>query len=132
MRIEKHMENLRESIEVIEECVKIGRLTERQRTIGFHTSVGSVELLEVYLHKKNLIDPGMQLKHDWFDSKKKVESKLPFDFPNKDKVISLITKIENRRNILCYGAPQEKKIVIETIQLFQELRKTLEEMGVSL
>lgn len=130
MKVEKHMIKLKESIEVLEEYVKEGKLIERQRSIGFHTSAASVDLLEIYLHKNNLIDPGMQLKHDWFASKNKVESKLPFNFKNKKKIIDTIMKIEKKRNILCYGAPQKKKIITENIRLFQKLRKIFEKMGV--
>lgn len=57
MRIEDHKNNIRESIDVIEECIQKGTLTQRQRTIGFHCSAAGIDMLEVLLHKKNLIDP---------------------------------------------------------------------------
>lgn len=130
INIEKHLANLKESTDVIHECIQRGNLVERQRTIGFHTSVASVDLLEIYLHKEKLIDPGMQLKHDWFASKNKIESKLPFEFHNKDKILNIMFGIENKRNLLCYGAPQKKEIVIEVITIFQELKNILKSMGV--
>ena len=130
MNIEKHLSNLKESIDVINECIQRGNLIERQRTIGFHTSVACVDLLEIYLHKENLIDPGMQLKHDWFASKNKIESKLPFEFQKKDEILNIMHNIETKRNILCYGAPQTKDTIIEIITLFQKLRKIMKSMGV--
>ncbi len=130
MKIEKHMKNLKESTDVLEECIKRGDLVGRQRTIGFHTSAASVDLLEIFLHQKNLIDPGVQLKHDWFGSKKKLESKIPFSFPKKTEIVELMAEIENKRNILCYGVPLEKETIKESILLFQKLRKIFEELGV--
>ena len=70
MRIEDHLRNINESLEVIKECIQKGIL-ERQRSIGFHTSVASVEMLEVFLHKENLLNPGATLKHEWFSSVRK-------------------------------------------------------------
>lgn len=130
MKIEKHLKNLKESIDVLEECIKKRDLTERQRTIGFHISAVSVDLLEIYLHKKNLIGPGMQIKHDWFTSKKKIESRIPFTFPNKAEILELMTEIENKRNMFCYGVPQEKETIKEAIFLFQKLKKNFEQLGV--
>jgi hypothetical protein len=130
MKIEKHMTNLKESLEILEECIQKGMYVERQRTIGFHCSVAAVDMLEIYLHKSRLIDPGKQLKHDWFLSERKAEEKLGFDFPDRKKIIGIIVNIESKRDLLCYGAPQEKEAVKGVILKFNELRKLLEKMEV--
>ncbi|MBI4142218.1 hypothetical protein HY484_04795, partial [Candidatus Woesearchaeota archaeon] len=102
MNINSHLENLKESIQEIQNAVRSG-LKDKQRTIGFHTSAGAIDMLEIILHEKNLIDPGAIIKHEWFNSAKKVQEKLPFDFPEKRDIVELICKIENLRNTLCYG-----------------------------
>ena len=105
MKIEDHNRNIRESLEVIHECIQKG-IQERQRTIGFNASVAATEMLEVYLHKQNLINPGTILKHEWFTSERKAYEKLSFDFPEKEAIIKILVEIESKRNILCYGKPQ--------------------------
>lgn len=126
MNIEVHQKNLKESIDIVEECIQKGILSKRQRTIGFHCSVAAIDMLEIFLHENNLIQPGMQIKHDWFTSKKRVEERLPFDFPKKGRITSLIIDIEEARNLLCYGKPQPEKTIMNVISKFNELRKELE------
>lgn len=63
MKIESHLKSLRESFELIDESIEKG-LLERQRTIGFHTSAACADMLELLLHKKNLIDSGFIVKHE--------------------------------------------------------------------
>lgn len=130
MKIDVHFKNLRESLEVIEECVQKKLLAERQRNIGFNTSAAMVDMLEILLHKKNLIEPGAQIKHEWFASDNKIKEKLVFDFPNKAKIVSLMRSIESKRNMLCYGKPQPEKIIEEVLSEFQELKRVFEELGV--
>ncbi len=129
MKVEKHLVNIKESLDILKECIQKGLYVERQRTIGFHCSVAAVDMVEVYLHKNNLIEPGRQLKHDWFTSNRRAQQRLDFDFPDKEKIIRLMTSIEAKRDLLCYGAPQEKEIVKDVISSFNELRNLLEKMG---
>ena len=129
MKIENHIKRLNESIQLIQESIEKG-IEERQRTIGFNTSAGSADLLEILLHKKSLIDPGFMLKHEWFKSKNILKEKLNFDFPKKDKIIDLMYKIEEKRNILCYGSPQKEEIIRETIDNFNKLKEIFKELGV--
>ena len=84
MKAEDHLRNIKESLEVIEESIQKG-IQERQRNIGFNTSVAAAEMLEVYLHKKDLINPGISIKHEWFNSIKNAKERLNFDFENKEK-----------------------------------------------
>lgn len=121
MKIESHLENLKESIREIEESITKG-LSKKQRTLGFHTSAAAIDILEVILHKDNLIDPGFVIKHEWFNSKRKIEEKFSFDFSHKKEVIKLITDIESIRNNLCYGKRQDEKTLEKLIQDFNKLK----------
>ena len=131
MNIEKHYERLGESLEVLDESISKD-IIRRQRTIGFNCSVASSDMLEIYLHEKNLIDPGFLIKHEWFKSKNKIKEKFPFDFENKEKILFIIEKIEDKRNSLCYGSPKEEKIVREVIENFNKLKRLFNEMGVKI
>jgi len=122
MKIESHLENLNESIREIEEAVKFG-LTEKQRTLGFHTSAASIDILEIILHKENKIDPGFILKHDWFNADRKIKEKIPFDFSRKEEIISLIKSIENSRNNFCYGKRQSEESLETLIKTFNKLKE---------
>jgi hypothetical protein len=86
-------------------------------------------MLEILLHKKSLIDPGFVVKHDWFDSKKKIEEKFPFDFPNKKEIFELMFRIESKRNLLCYGKPQKEEVILELLQEFNKLKEKFKEAG---
>jgi len=128
MKVEDHLRNIKESIEVIKESVQKGA-QERQRTIGFNASVAGAEMLEVYFHKNNLINPGSTIKHELFNSIKKAKEQFNFEFSNKEKIISLLHDIESKRNLLCYGKPQPLEIINGVITSFNELKNLFEEMG---
>lgn len=128
MKIEDHLRNIRESLEVIKESIQKG-IQERQRSIGFHTSVASVEMLEVFLHKNNLLNPGIILKHEWFSSVRKAKEKLNVDFQNEEEILNLINEIEIKRNLLCYRKPQPVKTIESIIEHFNKLKSLFEEMG---
>ncbi len=128
MKIEDHLTNIKESIEVIKESIQKD-IQKRQRTIGFNASVAAAEMLEVYLHRENLINPGAMIKHDLFSSIRKANEHLSFDFPNKDKIINILHDIETKRNLLCYGKPQQVETIKEVIGSFNEIKSLFEEMG---
>lgn len=130
MKIETHLKNLRESFEVIEESIEKG-LIERQRNIGFNTSAACIDMLEILLHKNDLIDPGFIIKHEWLKSANKIKEKFPFDFPKKSEIIGLISRIEEKRDILCYGKPQKLEIIREVIDNFNTLKKKFKEAGLN-
>lgn len=130
MKIEGHKKRLKESLDLIQESIEKG-IIERQRTIGFHTSAASADMLEMLLHKKSLIDPGFVIKHEWLKSKKKTKEKLSFDFPKKKEIIDLICNIEEKRNSLCYGKPQEAEIIQEVIDDFNKLKDIFKEEGIN-
>ncbi len=127
MKIKDHLRNIRESLNVLKESVRKG-LQERQRNIGFNTSTSAVEMLEVFLHEKDLINPCTIIKHGWFNSKKKAYEKLNFDFPKKKEIINLICQIEEKRNLLCYGKPRPIESVESVLKSFYELKSLFEKL----
>lgn len=130
MNIDAHWRNLKESLEAIEESIEKG-LAERQRNIGFNTSAASADMLEILLHQNDLIDPGFMVKHDWFNSKRKLEEKFPFDFRNKKEILGLVFKIEEKRNLLCYGKPQKIELIEEVLNNFNQLKNKFREAGLN-
>lgn len=128
MNIEGHKRAIRESIETIRESIQKG-LLKRQRNIGFHCSVCAVDILEIYLHENNLINPGTIIKHDTFSSKRRAEEKIP-DFEHKDIIIKLFTELESKRNILCYGKSQKENFIIEYLEIFNKIKYIFAELGV--
>ena len=129
MKEREHRKEIKESLEVINESVQIG-VESRQRTIGFHCSAAAADLLELYLHHLNTINPGKILKHDFFTSEKKALRKLPEEFPGKDKIIKLIVGLEIQRNQLCYGKKQPKEKIEAYLQHFNSVKHLIEEKGV--
>lgn len=127
MKIDRHLENLRESFQEIEAAVKEGLLS-KQRTIGFHASAAAVDMLEIILHQQNLIDPGFVIKHDWFDSAKTIAQKFPVDFSHKEEILSLMMKIEIPRNQLCYGKRQDEQVLEEIVRHFNRLKQLFHEV----
>lgn len=125
MKVEDHLRNMKESLEVIKESVQKG-IQERQRNIGFNCSVASAEMLEIFLHKENLINPGLTVKHDWFSSVRKAKEKLNFDFPEKEKIIKFLYEIEAKRNLLCYGKPRPASEIESLLDIFYKLKKLFE------
>lgn len=128
MKIEDHLKNLKESLDVINESIEKG-LIERQRNIGFNTSAACADMLEILLHKNSLIDPGFIVKHEWLKSKNKTQEKLAFEFPKKTEIISLIAEIEEKRNTLCYGKPQKTELIQAVINNFNKLKEKFREAG---
>lgn len=128
MKIESHIENLKESFREIETAIKEG-LEKKQRTVGFHTSSAAIDMLEIILHKNKLIDPGFVIKHEWLNSKGKTEEKLPFDFPKKKEIIDHVVKIESVRNKFCYGKRQKEENLEETVKEFNRLKELFIEVS---
>ncbi len=129
MRIESHLKGLKESIEEIRSAIARG-IENKQKTIGFHCSSASVDMVEIYLHSKNLVSPGFQLKHNDFGSESMASEKLNFEFRNKAEVTKLMVEIEKKRNILCYGRQQAREILEEYLEIFNRLKDKMEKMGV--
>ena len=124
MKIDHHLESYKEYKETIFDwALKIKGLEKSQRIIGTHASRAIVDLLAVSLLKKNLIDPGIQINHRWFKSKKAID-KLP-DFDNKEKIVSEMIKLELLCEDLTYGSPKPEAKIKEAIKLFKNLENML-------
>jgi hypothetical protein len=124
MRIESHLESYREHRETIFDwAIKVKGLKGSQRVIGTHTSRAVVDLLAIYLLKRNLIDSGMQINHRWFKSKTIME-RLP-EFENKEKIVSKMIELELLCEDLTYGAPKPVEQIKKAIELFNELEDKL-------
>lgn len=128
MKTEDHLRNINESLEVITESIQKG-LQERQRNLSFNISAASVEMLEVFLHNLSIINPGSNIKHDWFSSQRKAREKIKFDFPHKDEIIDLLANIESKRNIFCYGKPQPIENIKSLLEYFNKLKTLFENEG---
>ncbi|MBI2135814.1 hypothetical protein HYU06_01965 [Candidatus Woesearchaeota archaeon] len=122
MRIESHLENLKESAKEINDAITEGLLS-KQRSIGFHASAGAIDMVEILLHENNLIDTGFVIKHEWFKSEKSIENKFHFDFPNKKEILILVKDIETIRNKLCYGKRQSEETLEKVINDFNKLKE---------
>lgn len=126
--VANHKIRLRESLEVI--TWSVGRdVVAYQRTIGFHTSAASVDLLNVYLHQAALLDPSSDINHRRMGSERMLREALPFDFPQKDPLIRLLCAVEDARSRLCYGRPQTTDVVEATVAAFGELRRIFHTLG---
>ena len=128
MKIEAHIAAVRESLDELKDCIAKG-IESRQRTIGFHCSAAAVDLLEIFLHQQNFIEPSAHIKHNWFSSTITEAKRLP-EFPKKIEFLEILNKIEKNRNLLCYGKPQPAKTAEEAILLFNKLKAELEKLGV--
>lgn len=133
-----HKEHLNEHLQEIADAIAIG-VGKRAATLGLHTSACSIELLELYLHVLNKISAGAMIKHEWFKPPRPeqkiaplAERKLPIDFPDKAKLLSLMYIIEEERNPLIYGKPN--LVALEAVlkafdQLHQTIKERLKEKG---
>ncbi|MBI2139812.1 hypothetical protein HYU14_02720 [Candidatus Woesearchaeota archaeon] len=128
MNAEGHRKRLKESLDAISDAIEQG-IDEKQRTIGFNASAACADMLEILLHKLNLIDPGFTVKHEWLKSKNKILEKFPFSFPGKEEIFSLIMLVEEKRDILCYGKPQKAEALKEVIENFNAVKKKFSEAG---
>ena len=124
--IEEHKKIVKEFLDDINEKIKADLLVERQKIIGFAASEASVNLLAVFLHKKNLIEPGLNINHRHFSSLKMAENVFNIDFPSKNKIINLLVNQESYRNKLCYGKEKEAYVVNSAVKNLFELKNLIE------
>ena len=111
--IDEHKKIVQEFVEDINEKIKAGLLTERQKIIGFSTSEAATNLFAIFLHSKSLIEPSFNLNHRFFASKRIAEKKFDFEIPNKQQLLDLLIKQESYRNQLCYGRDFSTRKLIE-------------------
>ncbi|MBS3092146.1 hypothetical protein J4466_01865 [Candidatus Pacearchaeota archaeon] len=125
MKIEEHEKAYKEHLANIKKAVEEG-IEENQRNIGYNVSQGSVELFAIYLHKLRLLQgSGDQIDHRVFKSDNLIKKRIPFDFPPKQGILSLMKSIELERTALCYGNRKPKNRIEKSIKSFNELRKII-------
>ncbi|MDQ7827036.1 MAG: hypothetical protein RDV48_29840 [Candidatus Eremiobacteraeota bacterium] len=128
MNIEAHLESLREAFSTIDLCVDKGA-ENHQRAIGFLTSLGAAEMLELYLHKSRLLHVSARVHHEWLKSKKRLAEKIPQDFPRKAEILELVYNIEKNRNDFCYGKKVEASRLRDQLEQFNALKELFREVG---
>ena len=121
MKPENHIDELKEIFSNLDMCIENG-IENYQRIIGFLTSLGAVEMLELYLHKHKYLSYSARFNHGWMKSQKKLKEKVSFEFPGKAEIIRLIYYIEKNRNDLCYGKKCDISKIEEQLNYFNELR----------
>lgn len=125
MKRDEHIMALKEHIRNLEDCIERG-LVDNQRNIGYNASQGSIELFSIYMHHLNLVGPSSEKwDHRIFKSLKKMKEAIPYEFPQKVEILSLMTTIEEKRNILCYGKRRTEKEIRKVIVSFQEIKRLI-------
>ena len=124
--MEEHRKIINEFLDDINEKIKANLLVERQKIIGFSASEASVNLFAIFLHKRNLIEPGFNVNHRHFGSLRMAENVFNFNFSNKDKILNLLVSQESYRNRLCYGKEKDASIVNSTIKNLFELKNLID------
>ena len=126
MRIEEHKKALEEHERSVRRCIDDG-IVDNQRNLGYNISQASIEMLSIYLLKLRLVPISVNFDHRTFKNSKSLKSLFPFDFPQKSKILDLMRKIEEKRNLLCYGKRKSIRDVEEMIRLYNELKEILVE-----
>lgn len=138
---ENHLKRIREHLAELNDAIDAG-VENKPVTIGLHCSACAIELFELYLHAIHKIPIGKVLKHNWFKKPHEgqkieplAERKVGVDFPDKDRIYSLLYEIEELRENLVYGNPtlaQINKVHHAFLRLKQELSEKLKLEGISL
>ncbi len=123
----EHKNNIQQFLEDINEKIRANLLLERQKLIAFAASEAATNLLEYFLHKKELISSSLTLNHNHFSSEKRSLRTLEFEFPHKKKIINLMVQQEKFRDLLCYGKEKESKKVQEAVANVHKLKKIIEQ-----
>ena len=126
MRIDEREKALEEHESNIRRCIEYG-VVENQRNIAFNISQASIELFSIYLINKNLITPSVDFDHRIFKKTSEVSAKIPFDFPNKNAILDLMRKIEEKRLLLCYGKRKSEEEVKDAIKFWNKIKLLLGE-----
>jgi len=134
MRLEKHVEGLKEVMDEIKNALEDPEgIKKHQRRLATMLSLGICELIEVYFHKLNIIKNGSRIKHNWF-KQKRIEETLSNqivsdlkDVKNIKKIIKIAKGIEEKRDDMTYGSPvDEEELLKNKIDDFLELKKIIE------
>ena len=123
----EHKNNFKQFLDDINEKIRANLLLERQKLIAFATSEAATNILEYYLHRKNLVSSGTTINHNHFSSEKRASRTMEFDFPHKKEILDLMVKQEELRDLLCYGKEKQISKVQEAIANVQQLKKIIEQ-----
>ncbi len=126
MRIEGHKAALEEHERTIRRCIDDG-IEKNQRNLGYNVSQASIEMLSIYLLKLKLVQVSVNFDHRIFKHSKSLKDKLPFDFPEKTKILDIMRKIGEKRSVLCYGRRKPEKEAAEILELYNKLKEILGE-----
>jgi len=129
MNLESHKRAIEERLRAIDRAV-IDGLERNQRNLGFNVSVVVIDMLEVYLHREGHLSLSASLNHEWFSSVRRANEHVVWDFQRKEKIIGLIVRMEEKRNILVYGRPQVRKDLEAYLELFNEIKEAFHDLGV--
>ncbi|MCD6496232.1 MAG: hypothetical protein J7K54_03100 [Candidatus Aenigmarchaeota archaeon] len=137
MKYEKHREALKEVMDTISKALDDPEgLTGHQRRIISMLSMGTAQLVEMYLHKLRVMKPGGQVKHDWFkQNERNIRLKLSpllttriTEIPQMNEILYMASEIEKNRDEIFYGSPlPTDRLLKEKIETFLELKKLVGE-----
>ena len=132
---EENQKSIEEALDEINSALNDPKgIIFHQRRLAFLISLGSVALLENYLEKNNVLKPGSKINHQWLKKKKENVKKLISkqltseidSLSDMDNILETIYQIENERNQIAYGKPVSELKLNEKINLFLDLKKSLE------
>ena len=126
MKIEEHRKAVEEHDRNIKRCIDDG-IEKNQRNLGYNISQSSIERLSMYLLKLKIVEVSVNFDHRTFKHSKSLKERLPFDFPEKIKILDIMRKIEEKRSTLCYGKRKPEKEVTEMLGLYDKLKEILGE-----
>ena len=136
MRIEKHIESLKEVIDEIQSALQDPKgLQAHQRRLALMLSVGIADLIELYFHRLGIMKPGAKIKHNWFkrkDIKERLKRQITGDITKVEKIDEIMEKskqIEHDRNDMAYGSPLNDELLLkQKIDEFLEIKKLIEKL----
>src|SRR3990167_10643610 len=86
MKIEEHRKAVEEHDRNIRRCIDDG-IEKNQRNLGYNISQSSIERLSMYLLKLKVVEVSVNFDHRIFKHSKSLKERLPFDFPEKIKIL---------------------------------------------
>jgi hypothetical protein len=134
MRLEKHIEALKEVMDEIQASLENSRgLVMHQWRLATMLSLRVCELIEIYFHKMEIMKSGSRIKHAMLrrgDVKKVFSNQIvaPIDrVKHIDVIIDLAKSIEEERDNMAYGSPQpHEELLTVKIQDFLKLKNLIE------
>lgn len=123
-------------MDAIKDALEAESLLAHQRRLMAMLSLGTQHMIELYLHRKAVLKPGSQVKHEWFklseqrlnDRMSPLLTKRWTEIPRVDEIIRKAHSLELQRNDIVYGAPlPNDEPLRKHIQLFLEIKAMVEE-----